>query len=440
MKKIFFLLSVFVVQALLVILQMGCQNQKKSASEGSGDGKIVMWGFFEGMPKAALDHYAAVSGKEVAYQTIGWGDYTTKLNTVLGTKDAPDVMLLERSFMGQYMPLDKIMAVNELWNDKPEMQAYLKNSDPSITGQTNVNGKVKGIGWENTSGAFFYRSDMAKKYLGVNTVAEMEALISKKDKFITLMKDFEKKAPGVKFMSTNYMASVLLSLSGAYNVQPDGSYIITKEVAEAFKDVKEFYEMKNFYSPTYDKTAIMNGAKKDKFFSHMMPAWAIQDIKEWGQSGKWAIANPPIKYAMGGTFIAVSNTADKDLVWDFLASTFLNEKWILDNMSGFGMVANSKIMKEYLANSDAGGNEYFGGQNTIAKFAEISAGVDNVISATLYDSGLKKVTDDIINGLTIDATIKNENEAVNKLKQELATLYPDLKILNEQQVSMSDKK
>jgi hypothetical protein len=109
-------------------------------------------------------------------------------------------------------------------------------------------------------------------------------------------------------------------------------------------------------------------------------------------------------------------------------------------MTGFGMVANAKIMNEYLAGSDVGGNEYFGGQNTIAKFAEISAGIDNVIPTSIYDAGLSKVMEDITNGLTVDGTISNEKEAVNKLKKELATLYPDLKIVNKQVFTMSDKK
>jgi hypothetical protein len=282
---------------------------------------------------------------------------------------------------------------------------------------------------------------MAKKYLGVNTVAEMEALISTKEKFVELMPEFEKKAGGVKFMSANSLTSILMRISGAYNVQADGSYVITKEIEEAFRDVMDFHKMGHYYTPVYDdKTMITNGAKNGKFFSHMYPAWAVQEIMEWDQPGKWAIANPPFKFTMGGTFIAVTNTADKDLVWDFLSSTFLNEKWILENMTGFGMVANAKIMNEYLAGSDVGGNEYFGGQNTIAKFAEISAGIDNVIPTSIYDAGLSKVMEDITNGLTVDGTISNEKEAVNKLKKELATLYPDLKIVNKQVFTMSDKK
>lgn len=428
-KKLHLLVTLLILTVLLCLGCFSCSGSKKGKEGKTGDGKIVMWGFFEGMPKKALDDFAAATGIEVDYQTIGWGDYPTKLNTVIGTSDAPDVVLLERSFMGQYMPLEAIVAINEEWKDKPEMRAYLANADQAVLGQTNVNGKIKGIGWENTSGAFFYRSDLAKQYLGINSVSEMEKMIATKADFIRLMKEFEQKMPGTKFISTNSLANIEMTLSGAYHFEEDGSYLITKDIEKAFKNVKDYYEMNYFYTPNYDKTMIMNGTKKDKFFSHLNPAWAVQDIMEWDQPGKWAIANPPIKWVTGGTFIAVTNTADKDLVWDFLSKTFLNENWMLENMSGFGMVANAKLMKEYLEAANIKSDGYFGDQNTIEKFAEISSDVDMVIPATLYDKGLGTLLGDIINGLTIDGTIKDEKEAVKLLKDGLTMLYPDLQIV-----------
>lgn len=427
MKKLFLLL---VILATLISCSKkeGASNDEKSKV---GDGKLIIWGFFEGMPKQALDEWSKATGKIVEYQTIGWADYQTKLNTVLGTADAPDIVLLERSFMGQFLPTDNFLPIGELWKDKPEMQNYLNNTDKGVLGQGAPNGVVKAVGWENTSGAFYYRKDMAEKYLGVKTPEEMEALISTPDSFIKLMTEFESKAKGTKFLTRNALSLVEMATSGAYNFEADGSYKISKKMQEGFKNIKKYYAMNNFYTPAYDKTAVLNGTKKDKFFGALEPAWSVQDIKEWNQPGLWQIANPPFKWVTGGTFMAVTTNADQDLAWDFLSKTFLNEEWLLKNMEGFGMIANSKLMNNYITKSGAGKNDYFGGQNTIKKFSEISASITQVIPATMYDSGLGTAIEDVINGLTVDGTIKNEVEAATKLKEALSLLYPDLKVIIE---------
>ena len=116
MKKLFLLL---VILATLISCSKkeGASNDEKSKV---GDGKLIIWGFFEGMPKQALDEWSKATGKIVEYQTIGWADYQTKLNTVLGTADAPDIVLLERSFMGQFLPTDNFLPIGELWKDKPD--------------------------------------------------------------------------------------------------------------------------------------------------------------------------------------------------------------------------------------------------------------------------------------------------------------------------------
>lgn len=424
MKKVFLAILV-----LLTLLACGKKEETTTVeTPKTGDGKLVIWGFFEGMPKQALDEWAKATGKQVEYQTIGWGDYQTKLNTVLGTPDAPDMVLLERSFMGQFLPTDNFLTISDLWKDKVEMQNYLKNTDKGVLGQVSPNGAVKAVGWENTSGAFYYRKDLAEKVLGVKTPEEMEALIPTQEAFVKLMSEFEKKVPKTKFLTRNALSTIELSVSGAFNVAQDGSYVITKRIQEGFKNIKNYYTMNNFYTPSYDKTSILNGAKDDKFFGALEPAWAVQDIKEWNQKGLWQIANSPFKWTAGGTFMAVTTNADQDLAWDFLSKTFLNEEWLVKNMEGFGMIANSKLMGDYITKSGTAGNEYFGGQNTIKKFADISASITQVIPCTPYDSGLGTALGDIVNGLTVDSTIKDEVEATTKLKEALNLLYPDLKV------------
>lgn len=97
MKRLLGLLVAFVV------VLAGCGSGGGAAE---GDDILTVWSFFEGPPKAALDYYAEQTGTQVDFVTISYGDFPTKLNTVVGTDNAPDIVALDRAFMGNYITSD----------------------------------------------------------------------------------------------------------------------------------------------------------------------------------------------------------------------------------------------------------------------------------------------------------------------------------------------
>ncbi|WOO86724.1 extracellular solute-binding protein [Mollicutes bacterium LVI A0039] len=427
MKK---LISIF---AAFILILAGCGNGGNSNEqiENVSDEVLTIWGFYEGAPKVAMDYYAEQTGKEVVYQTIGWDDYQTKLNTVLGTNDAPDLLMLERSFMGSYLGTENILSMEALMADEEQFATYKENTALATMGPGTVGEEVKAIGWENTAAAYFYRTDLASQCLGINSVEEMEAATKTFDGYTELHSKLSTSSDaackGMSMFGFPDYRDGFLTEAEAYKFQEDGSYVITKEYGEALETLKTIVDSGMVYSPDGDKTQITSANFDNKILGNLSPAWGTQLILEYEQPGLWAVADSPLDFTAGGTYLAATPTADTEMVKEFLNMTFLNEEWLVNNMDTFGMVGNETVMNQYLETTSAE-NPYFGGQNTVAKFAEINDSITDYNPVSVYDAGLGTSLEEVYQGYVVDGTIKSTDDAKQQLKDKLASLYPELEV------------
>lgn len=412
-----------------IVILAGCGSDTVDL-EHEGDGVLTIWGFYEGAPKVAADYFAEQSGIEVDYQTIGYDDYQTKLNTVLGTDDAPDMLMLERGFMGSYLASENIISLDALLEGDEQFDAYKTNTALATAGPGIVNDEVKAIGWENTASAFFYRSDLAETCLGITSVEEMEEATSTVESYLDLAEELKSSdnadCNSMTLLSYPDFYKGLYSNAGAYKV--DGTdYTISSEFGEALDSFKYLVDNNIIYSPDADKPQITAGAQKDAFLGTIAPAWGTQAVLEYEQPGLWSVADTPLDYTDGGTFLAVTPNADMEIVTQFLDSTFLSEEWLVNNMDTFGMVGNETVMNKYLE-STSGENEYFGGQNTVAKFAEINDQIESYDPVTVYDAGIRTSVEEVSNEYAINGTYSSLEEAEQALSDKITGLYPDVTV------------
>lgn len=427
MKKVITMLFI------MVITLAGCGSGSTVDLNHEGDGVLTIWGFFEGVPKQALDYYAEQTGQEVEYQTIAYDDFQTKFNTVIGTEDAPDMVLLERGFMGNYLPQEGIVSLNELFGeDNENFNKYVENTALATAGPGVYDDEYKAIGWENTSSSFSYRADLAEQCLGITSVEQMEDKISDISGFQDIADELrasnDESCNKLALFSYPDYVSGLLSEIGAYEIQDDGTYHISTDFDQVLDTVKYMNDEKLVYSPDSDKTQVQNGYKNKAYLGSIGLAWGVQSLYEYDEPGVWRIADSPLDYSAGGSYLAVTSNADMEMAKEFLDMTFLNDQWLLDNMESFGMVGNETVMNEYLETVD-GNNEYFGGQNVVAKIAEINDGITDYNPVTPYDSGIGTSLDETIANYAIYGTTTTTEEAKEQLKDSINGLYPDLEVI-----------
>lgn len=424
MKKLLGLLVAFVV------VLAGCGSGGGAAE---GDDVLTIWSFFEGPPKEALDYYAEQTGNEVDFVTISYEDFQTKLNTVVGTDDAPDMIALERGFMGNYIQSDNFLNLSDVEGiDQDKLATIEEDSSAGIAGPGYVNDEMKGISWGVTSSAFFYRSDLASQCLDINSVEEMEAATQTVEDYATLYETLQSSSDetcsSMSLLSYPDYQAGLLQQIGMYKVDTDNStYTIPSQFADVLDIIKTNNDDGLVFSPQGDKTQIITANQNDQALGYIQAAWGTQVAEEYDQSGQWAIAATPLQYTAGGTFLTVTNNADQDMVSEFLNMTFLDEDWYMDNMDSFGMIPNEKVMNEYFENHD-GSNEYYSGQNVSQKLVEIAGQTEDYDPVTPYDSGIGTSITEVITAYAIDGTVSTTDEAIQMLSDKISTLYPDLTV------------
>ena len=111
--------------------------------------------------KALLDVYSKKSGTQIAAESLGWGDYWTKLATQTAGGNAPDLIQMDYRYLFEYarrqtlLPLDKLLPLTDF-------SANDRNGGK-------VDGKLYGVNLGTNSKAVVYDTAMLEK-VGVKAI------------------------------------------------------------------------------------------------------------------------------------------------------------------------------------------------------------------------------------------------------------------------------
>lgn len=111
--------------------------------------------------KAALDAFTKNTGTPIAAESLGWGDYWTKLGTQTAGGNAPDLIQMDYRYLFEYarretlLPLDKLLPL-------PDFGAQEKDCGK-------VDGKLYGVNLGSNSKAAMYDTAMFEK-VGVKAI------------------------------------------------------------------------------------------------------------------------------------------------------------------------------------------------------------------------------------------------------------------------------
>lgn len=111
--------------------------------------------------KALLEVYSKKSGTQIAAESLGWGDYWTKLATQTAGGNAPDLIQMDYRYLFEYarrqtlLPLDKLLPLTDFSNND-------RNGGK-------VDGKLYGVNLGSNSKALVYDTAMLAK-VGVSSM------------------------------------------------------------------------------------------------------------------------------------------------------------------------------------------------------------------------------------------------------------------------------
>lgn len=446
MKKALSFMLVFV----LLFSVVGCSNtepaegvEEENASEetseevavqeaapNEGD-TLVVWTFTDELKGIIEDYYVANNDLdyEVDVIVVPNENYQAKLDPALGSgKSAPDVFAVEAGYAKKYVDSDFTKDLTEIGINPDEIDTM----EYVMEVATSPEGELKGLSWQATPGAYFYRRSLAEKYLGVSEPEEVQALISDFDKFYETGKIIKEKSNGeTKIVSSlGDFTRVFLSAREDAWVE-DGKFIIDPKVEELMEIGKKFNEDELTLDAQQWTETWFSGMSSDSTFGYFLPTWGLHFVlkpnsenADTGETtfGDWGMVQGPSPYFWGGTWLTVrEGTEMESAAYDLIHYLTMNEEFLTQYAKDSGdLLSNTAVVNDI---KDDFSMPFLDGQNHYALFAEMAKNID---ASTMTGSDLD--IEDLFEEQLVAYTKgeKSKEEALEDFRSNVKNSFPNL--------------
>jgi multiple sugar transport system substrate-binding protein len=140
--------------------------------------------------RAFLSSYARSHNLQIAAESLGWGEYWTKLSTQVAGGNAPDLIQMDYRYMFEYARRNTLLALDKLL-PLPDFSAYDRDSGK-------VDGKLYGVSLGSNSKALVYDTAILQK-VGVKSLPGDLTW----DDFTRIAGDISKLNPGKSWGSSD---------------------------------------------------------------------------------------------------------------------------------------------------------------------------------------------------------------------------------------------
>ena len=406
---------------LTLMLVLGC------TSFAGAEDVINLYAFTDEVP-TMLQHYIDTHpefGYKLNTTIIATTDglYQPALDQALtaGGADAPDIYCAEAAFILKYAQGDMASyaaAYDDLGIDTANAIKAADIAQYTVDiGTRPADGKVVGLGYQATGGAFIYRRSIAKDVWGTDDPAVIATKIGPGwDKFFEAAEELKAKGYGIVSGDGDIWHAIENSSEKGWIV--DGELYIDP-AREAFLDMSKKLKDNGYHNDTTDWSdawfADMKDAGAKKIFGFYGPAWLINYTigPNCGDtSGDWAICEPNIGFFWGGTWLLANKDTQKAeavkklIEWVTLDCTEggLQYGWANGSLYGNGGTKDCVGSGTVMAMSD-GKLDFLAGQNMFDVF----------VPANQFANG-KNLTqyDETINNFWRDATRQYTGGAMSR--------------------------
>ena len=449
MKK---LLSILLA-LLMVFSLVGCTQKEEPTPTDGGDtptdetaeGKVLnlwtwnveFWGFLEKYyADEVVDEYTLKKGdvtiKRTTYPSDG-GAYQDALDAALlnqanaADDEKVDLFLAEADYIIKYTDSDATMDVKSIGvTDFSNTYKY------TVEAASDSNGVVKGVSFQCCPSALIYRRSIAKDVLGTDDPAEVQAALDSWEKFDEVAKVAKEKGYYMEATSVDDYRVFSNNTTSAWVV--DGKLNIDPAI-QAWMDQAETYTNEGYARYA---TGIWSDEKNSEMFKEgksmcfFGPAWYFnfcmgnaQDPDK-GCFGDWAICKGPQAHFWGGTWMLAATGTDNPTMVADIMNTFINNEDVCSKLvSEDSQFSNNQKVNNKFAADPNYGNDFLGGQNDTAVFAELAKDI-KFQNITPYDQICNEQLQ--ANYLEYLAGTVDKETAMTNFKEAIKVAYPSITV------------
>lgn len=424
-RKVSMLLAVLLT-VLSVTLTAGTALAENAAvidAEVSGTLEVYCWTTDPEYHIAAFQK--AYPNVTVNFTQIGT-DYDTKMLTMVENDAAgPDVFYSDVKNVKMYIDAEAWETINA----DPYNADTSDAEDYCVGLATDGEGNLKALTYQATPGGFWYKRDLAKKYLGTDDPEAISEMLSTVDGMLETAEKIKSASEGKTHMFAsnddlwqfaNYGMRTTPWVEGRKFNMDD--YISDYfDLAKTVRDNDYDAKLDPWTDPWYASTA------DDSVFGYVEPTWGLQYVIMPGapeSKGNWGIASLPAAYFNGGSYIGIyRQSQNKDLAWLYIQFVCGNQDFLTQYAHDKGDFTSSKSVNAAVAADYA--EEWCNGQNTFAYFQG---------EMEKINTGIVTKYDDSIGGLLLQ-NVKlyitgemDKDAAIQQFKDDVKTNYRSLDV------------
>ena len=358
---------------------------------------IAQW---KGLDAEAVADNSADSSINFINFGVGGGDAAEKYDNLFKSGDDLDVYFCEADWALKYINDDtKTLALDKLGLGDSDFANIYSYTDEI---GKDSNGVRKGVSWQAAAGGFYYRSDLAKEYLGVEDPDAMQDKIGDWDKFVAAAKEVSEASGGKTALADTLGGMWQAYACGRTTPWVKDNKLQIDDFCEDFANTaKELWDCGGITKNSQWSDEWTAAGTNDSCMGYFVSTWGFGGFAldaaggEGGATyGKWNVVQGPQPFYWGGTWIVVNPATDNgEEARDFIISATSDE----DQMAAYATskpeyVNNSKVMDDLIASSTVFNQtitDNLGGQNFYAALADNAKTINFNGLITPYDATIK---------------------------------------------------
>ena len=389
-------------------------------------GTLEVWGWTTD-PQYQIEAFEkAYPNVTVNYTMIGT-DYDTKMQTIVDNRtEGPDVFYADVKTVKNYIESDAW----ETLTDDPYNIDVSDSEDYTVKLGSDSDGNVKALSYQATPGGFWYKRDLAKKYLGTDDPDEISEMLSTTEGMLDVAEKLKEGSNGETHMFASYKDLWQFANYGMRSVAwVDGNKFQMDDYIPEFFDLAKTVR-DNGYDAKIDtwSEAWYASCADDSVFGYAEPTWGLQYVIQTGapdSEGNWGIASMPAAYFNGGSYLGIyQESQNKELAAEYVKFVCTNKDFLAQYAKDKGDYTSLKSVNKEIA--DGGYEEpWCAGQNTFKFFSDQMDKINTDI-VTKYDDTIGNLmlnnVDLYLNGQL------DKDAAIAQFKDDVASNYRRLDV------------
>ena len=389
-------------------------------------GTLEVWGWTTD-PQYQIEAFEkAYPNVTVNYTMIGT-DYDTKMQTIVDNRtEGPDVFYADVKTVKNYIESDAW----ETLTDDPYNIDVSDSEDYTVKLGSDSDGNVKALSYQATPGGFWYKRDLAKKYLGTDDPDEISEMLSTTEGMLDVAEKLKEGSNGETHMFASYKDLWQFANYGMRSVAwVDGNKFQMDDYIPEFFDLAKTVR-DNDYDAKIDtwSEAWYASCADDSVFGYAEPTWGLQYVIQTGapdSEGNWGIASMPAAYFNGGSYLGIyQESQNKELAAEYVKFVCTNKDFLAQYAKDKGDYTSLKSVNKEIA--DGGYEEsWCAGQNTFKFFSDQMDKINTDI-VTKYDDTIGNL---MLNNVDLYLNGQfDKDAAIAQFKDDVASNYRRLDV------------